>query len=176
MYIGDRLRTDAIGAVAAGLTGVWIDRACSATAEQVSEAVAAGAHVIHTLAELPELLAPGSEGGHSDAVLHPVANDFNWGLAHPRLPGVPHSGGMDFAGALPMDAPDPAIAAEARLSVVPFPVYELRPQPSIARHPITGFAETTGPAGVEGLAVLFSYTLWAVPRRSCRPAQRGRTG
>jgi putative hydrolase of the HAD superfamily len=57
-YVGDRLHTDAIGAADAGLTGVWLDRAGSATAEDLAAASAAGAHVIRNLAELPPLLAP----------------------------------------------------------------------------------------------------------------------
>lgn len=57
VYVGDRLHTDAIGARGAGLGGVWIDRAGSATAAQLAEAAAAGAPVIHSLAELPALLA-----------------------------------------------------------------------------------------------------------------------
>lgn len=56
-YIGDRLETDAIGAAAAGLTGVWIDRAGLATAEEIERAAAAGAFVIRGLDELPALLA-----------------------------------------------------------------------------------------------------------------------
>jgi len=32
VYVGDRLRTDAIGAAAAGLTGVWIDRRAASVA------------------------------------------------------------------------------------------------------------------------------------------------
>lgn len=57
MYVGDRLRTDALGAAAAGLTGVWLDRSATATAEQLAQASAAGVTVIHSLAELPPLLA-----------------------------------------------------------------------------------------------------------------------
>ena len=55
-YVGDRLRTDAIGAADAGLVGVWLDREGVATPEELAEAAAAGAHVIRTLAELPALL------------------------------------------------------------------------------------------------------------------------
>ncbi len=55
-YVGDRLRTDAIGAAQAGMLGIWIDRAGTATREQLADAAAAGAHVIHGLAELPALL------------------------------------------------------------------------------------------------------------------------
>ena len=53
VYIGDRLRTDAIGATGAGLTGVWIDRLGVATADELAEAAAAGVRVIHSLDELP---------------------------------------------------------------------------------------------------------------------------
>lgn len=56
-YVGDRLRTDAIGAAAAGLTGVWLLRGRAATADEIAEAEASGAHIIGTLAELPALLA-----------------------------------------------------------------------------------------------------------------------
>ena len=55
-YVGDRLHTDAIGAAEAGLLGVWLARREPSTAE-LSEAAAAGVAVIHSLAELPALLA-----------------------------------------------------------------------------------------------------------------------
>lgn len=55
-YIGDRLATDALGASAAGLLGIWLDRAATATAEQLAACRAAGVPVIHTLAEVPALL------------------------------------------------------------------------------------------------------------------------
>ncbi|MBK1786867.1 HAD family hydrolase [Prauserella cavernicola] len=50
VHIGDKLRTDAIGARDAGLGGVWLDRTESA------EDVPPGVHVISSLTELPELL------------------------------------------------------------------------------------------------------------------------
>ena len=53
VYVGDRLRTDAIGSASAGLTGVWIDRLDAATADELAEAAAAGVRVIHTLDQLP---------------------------------------------------------------------------------------------------------------------------
>lgn len=56
-YVGDRLHTDALGAVGAGLTGVWLDRDGAATADELAEAAASGAHVIRSLAELPALFA-----------------------------------------------------------------------------------------------------------------------
>jgi putative hydrolase of the HAD superfamily len=56
VYVGDRLRTDALGAVAAGLSGVWIDRDGRATAAELEDARAAGVSVIRSLAELPALL------------------------------------------------------------------------------------------------------------------------
>lgn len=55
-YIGDRLTTDALGASAAGLLGVWLDRPGGATDEQLAAARAAGVRVIHSLAEVPPLL------------------------------------------------------------------------------------------------------------------------
>lgn len=56
-YVGDRFHTDALGAARAGLTGVWLDRAGTASAADLAEAAAAGVHVIRTLGELPPLLA-----------------------------------------------------------------------------------------------------------------------
>lgn len=55
-YVGDRLATDALGAAAAGLLGVWLDRAGTATPEQLAAARAARVPVIRGLAELPALL------------------------------------------------------------------------------------------------------------------------
>jgi putative hydrolase of the HAD superfamily len=55
-YVGDRLHTDAIGATAAGLRGIWIDRLGVATDAELAEAAGAGVPVIRTLAELPGIL------------------------------------------------------------------------------------------------------------------------
>ena len=55
-YIGDRLTTDALGASAAGLLGVWLDRPGGATDEQLATCRAAGAPVIRSLDEVPGLL------------------------------------------------------------------------------------------------------------------------
>lgn len=44
-YVGDRLTTDALGASAAGLLGVWLDRAGRATQEQLATCRAAGVPV-----------------------------------------------------------------------------------------------------------------------------------
>jgi len=55
VYVGDRLHTDAIGAVDAGMRGVWIDRP-GAAADQLAEAAERGVPVIRSLAELPTLL------------------------------------------------------------------------------------------------------------------------
>ncbi|NHC44673.1 HAD family hydrolase [Motilibacter sp. K478] len=52
-YVGDRLRTDALGARDAGLVGVWLDRARS------DRAVPEGVVRIESLAELPALVARG---------------------------------------------------------------------------------------------------------------------
>lgn len=59
LYVGDRLRTDAIGAAAAGLTGVWLDRNGAATTDELSAARASGALVIRSLAELPAIVGIG---------------------------------------------------------------------------------------------------------------------
>lgn len=57
-YVGDRLRTDAIGAVEAGLVGVWLNRSGERPAEpEATDAAAAGVLEIRTLAELAPLLA-----------------------------------------------------------------------------------------------------------------------
>ena len=58
VYVGDRLDTDAIGAAAAGLTGVWLDRKDAATDEERARAAASGVAIIHGLEALPTLLAP----------------------------------------------------------------------------------------------------------------------
>ncbi len=55
-YVGDRLNTDAIGAVSAGLTGVWLNRSTRTDPDAAAEAVAAGVWVISSLEELPNLL------------------------------------------------------------------------------------------------------------------------
>jgi putative hydrolase of the HAD superfamily len=56
-YIGDRLRTDAIGAANAGLTGVWLNRTGTVpSAQDAADARAAGVLEIAALAELPALL------------------------------------------------------------------------------------------------------------------------
>lgn len=57
-YVGDRLRTDAIGAAHAGLIGIWLNRRGDTPApEDDDEAVAAGVLEITGLAQLPPLLA-----------------------------------------------------------------------------------------------------------------------
>ncbi|ACU95962.1 haloacid dehalogenase superfamily enzyme, subfamily IA [Saccharomonospora viridis DSM 43017] len=53
VHVGDKLTTDAVGARDAGLGGVWLDRRGSAG---VDVEVPPGVHVLHTLADLPELL------------------------------------------------------------------------------------------------------------------------
>ncbi len=55
-YIGDRLTTDALGASAAGLLGVWLDRAGTATDEQLAVCRTAGVPVIRSLDAVPRLL------------------------------------------------------------------------------------------------------------------------
>jgi putative hydrolase of the HAD superfamily len=55
-YVGDRLTTDALGASAAGLLGVWLDRAGTATDEQLAACRAAGVPIIRSLEAVPGLL------------------------------------------------------------------------------------------------------------------------
>ena len=58
VYVGDRLRTDAIGAAAAGLTGVWLDRhGVAAPDTDAAEVRRLGVIRICGLAALPEALA-----------------------------------------------------------------------------------------------------------------------
>jgi putative hydrolase of the HAD superfamily len=57
-YVGDRLRTDAIGARDAGLTGVWLDRPEHVAPELPGDPEDPGVPRIRSLAELPDLLAP----------------------------------------------------------------------------------------------------------------------
>lgn len=52
-YVGDRLRTDAIGAAGAGLIGVWLDRHASASINEIMAARVSGVPIIRTLEELP---------------------------------------------------------------------------------------------------------------------------
>jgi putative hydrolase of the HAD superfamily len=51
VYVGDKLTTDALGARAAGLHAVWIDRPA-----EDPEPAPPGVHRIHTLADLPKVL------------------------------------------------------------------------------------------------------------------------
>jgi putative hydrolase of the HAD superfamily len=56
-YVGDRLRTDAIGAASAGMLGVWLDRGVVAADQaDLAEARRLGVTTIAGLAELPGLL------------------------------------------------------------------------------------------------------------------------
>ncbi|WP_136043129.1 MULTISPECIES: hypothetical protein [unclassified Microbacterium] len=70
---------------------------------------------------------------------------------------------MEFSGVVPMDAPDPSIESEARVRSLPFPVFELRPQPALTRIPIASFTEIGGATGREEISAAFSYTLWRYP-------------
>lgn len=58
-YVGDRLRTDAIGAARAGLIGVWVNRHDDPLSpDDDAEATALGVVRIRSLAELPDALIP----------------------------------------------------------------------------------------------------------------------
>lgn len=76
---------------------------------------------------------------------------------------------MEYGGVVPTDAPDPSIEAEARLRSLDFPVFQLKPQPSLTRVPIVGYVESNGPAGQDELSVLFTYTLWKYPDDHSEP-------
>jgi len=56
VYVGDRLQTDAVGAASAGLTGIWLNRRGTVTAEEAAIVAESGVGVIASLAELPSLL------------------------------------------------------------------------------------------------------------------------
>ncbi|WP_431074567.1 hypothetical protein [Microbacterium phyllosphaerae] len=70
---------------------------------------------------------------------------------------------MEYAGVVPMDAPDPRIESEARVRALTYPVFELRPQRSLSRIPGAGFMEATQSAVVAESSVSFNYTLWRHP-------------
>ncbi|WP_210508955.1 HAD family hydrolase [Naasia sp. SYSU D00057] len=56
-YVGDRLRTDAMGAAAAGLTGVWLDRRHEPLdSARAAEAEALGVVRVEGLDEVPDVL------------------------------------------------------------------------------------------------------------------------
>ncbi|BDZ45832.1 hydrolase [Naasia aerilata] len=58
VYVGDRLRTDAIGAAAAGLRGIWLDRPGEESdPADLREAEDLGVVRIRSLAELPVVVA-----------------------------------------------------------------------------------------------------------------------
>ncbi|MFT2816978.1 HAD family hydrolase [Leifsonia sp. A12D58] len=62
VYVGDRLATDAIGAAAAGLTGVWLDRIhAPVSVPDAADAWRLGVIRIAGLSELPAALAPMSD-------------------------------------------------------------------------------------------------------------------
>ncbi|MGW9629729.1 HAD family hydrolase [Agromyces sp. NPDC055520] len=63
-YIGDRFETDAVGAAAAGLTGVWLNRG-GVTVERAGAAASAVLEIA-SLTELPALLAPLLAPGRAD--------------------------------------------------------------------------------------------------------------
>ena len=65
VYVGDRLRTDAIGAAAAGLTGVWLDRTEAPPGPDTAEAARLGVIRITGLAALPGVLAARASRGTS---------------------------------------------------------------------------------------------------------------
>ena len=57
MHVGDRYETDALGACAAGLVGVWLDRGRGLARDPDASMVDPGVMVIHSLADVLPLLA-----------------------------------------------------------------------------------------------------------------------
>jgi len=56
-YVGDRLRTDAIGAASVGMLGIWLNRhGIVPASEDRAQAAALGVRTIRNLTELPNLL------------------------------------------------------------------------------------------------------------------------
>ena len=76
---------------------------------------------------------------------------------------------MEYAGVVPMDAPDPSADFEARLRGLSYPVFQLRPQPSLTRIPGASFMEmgesaaAGAPMGLAESSVSLTYTLWRNP-------------
>ncbi|KQR52117.1 hydrolase [Leifsonia sp. Leaf336] len=67
VYVGDRLRTDAIGAARAGLTGVWLNRRGDVpSADDAAEATASGVIEIRSLDELPEAIGNRAVGSRQN--------------------------------------------------------------------------------------------------------------
>ncbi|MCU1473754.1 HAD family hydrolase [Amnibacterium sp.] len=61
-YVGDRIRTDAVGAATAGMTGIWLDRgAVDVDPADLAEARRLGLPVISGLGDLPGLLLDRTE-------------------------------------------------------------------------------------------------------------------
>jgi len=83
--------------------------------------------------------------------------------------GSGQTGRMEFAGVVPMDAPDPRDESEARVRDLAFPVFQLRPQPALTRISGAGFMQSIGPTGVTESSVSFSYTLWRHPEDHSDP-------
>jgi hypothetical protein len=85
--------------------------------------------------------------------------------------GSGQTGSMEYAGVVPMDAPDPSAELEARVRGLSYPVFQLRPQASLTRIPGASFMEmgtaaatgTNAPTVVSESSVSFNYTLWRHP-------------
>ena len=77
--------------------------------------------------------------------------------------------GMQFAGVLPPDAPDPLVESRRRLLGLAFPLMGLVPQPTIEDTGGPAITEVTTGAERAQLAVSFSYTLWRNPHDRADP-------
>ncbi|MCR2784560.1 MULTISPECIES: hypothetical protein [unclassified Microbacterium] len=70
---------------------------------------------------------------------------------------------MHTAGVLPPDAPNPRDEIEARVRALHFPVFGLRPQPSIEDWGAVGIGEMSDSRVTSQVEVSIGYTLWRQP-------------
>lgn len=78
---------------------------------------------------------------------------------------------MQFAGAVPPDAPDPRLEWIERVKAMPIPLHGFVPQPHLEDWgAIGGGTTTTSQHGVEELHAVIGYTLWRHPEDRSDPA------
>lgn len=70
---------------------------------------------------------------------------------------------MEFSGVLPEDAPDPAAAQWAEVSLMPAPVYGFVAQPALEEFAQWSISSDNDHNGRAAMSVSISYTLWRVP-------------
>jgi len=77
--------------------------------------------------------------------------------------------GMEFAGVLPPDAPDPRSEAEARVAALAFPVWGLVAQDRLEDDRSPGIGSMTDSAGLAEIEISIGYTVWRNPRDRADP-------